>query len=76
MSKIWFTSDTHYGHANIASKNCSKWKEGFRNFDNLDQMNKEIFNNINKYVKSEDILYFLGDFCFGGHSLTLIEWKI
>jgi calcineurin-like phosphoesterase family protein len=31
------------------------------------EMNDTIINNINKYVKYDDILYFLGDFAFGDH---------
>jgi len=74
MSKIWFSSDFHINHGNITGPKVSKWKDGYRNFENTYTMNKEIFNNINKYVKSEDVLYFLGDFCFGGHSLTP-QWR-
>lgn len=70
MSKIWFTSDWHLGHTNIAGKKVSKWKSGYRDFDSVHNMNKEICNTINKYVRPEDIIYFLGDFCFGGHINT------
>ena len=59
MSKIWFSSDFHINHGNITGPKVSKWKDGYRNFENTYTMNKEIFNNINKYVKSEDVLYFL-----------------
>jgi len=70
MSNIWFGSDFHLGHANIAGPKTSKWKEGYRNFDSVAEMNDEIINTINKYVKHDDVLYFLGDFCFGGHRYT------
>jgi calcineurin-like phosphoesterase family protein len=33
-------------------------------------MNQTILKTINKYVGVEDTLYFLGDFCFGGHRFT------
>lgn len=66
MGNIWFTSDTHYGHSNIASKNCSKWSSGYREFKDLDEMNNRIVKNINTYVKEDDILYHLGDWSFGG----------
>lgn len=75
MSKIWFSSDFHINHSNIAGAKVSKWTGGYRNFDTTHDMNKEIFNNVNKYVKPEDTLYFLGDFCFGGHKLTP-EWRL
>ena len=67
---IWITSDLHINHGNIAGPTVSQWKHGFRDFENTHEMNKTIFNTINKYIKPDDILYFLGDFCFGGHSLT------
>lgn len=71
---IWFSSDFHINHGNISGKKSSNWSGGYRIFDSVDEMNKTIFNTINKYVKPEDILYFLGDFCFGGHSLTP-QWR-
>lgn len=54
---IYFISDTHFGHSNII-KYCN------RPFDDVHLMNKTIFDNINKVVKHDDILYILGDFCF------------
>lgn len=62
---IWFTSDTHYGHKNIAGKEVSRWTSGFRKFASVQQMNEALITNINKYVKEDDILYHLGDFAFG-----------
>ena len=64
---IWFISDTHFFHTNISGKAVSKWKSGYRNFNNVKEMNDTIFDNINKYVKYDDIIYFLGDFAFGDH---------
>lgn len=71
---IWFSSDWHINHSNITGPKVSKWDKGYRNFESTHEMNKCLFNNINKYCRSEDIIYFLGDFCFGGHSLTP-EWR-
>ena len=70
MSRIFFTSDLHLSHTNIAGPKVSKWKEGYRDFDTVHDMNKCITQTLNKYVKAEDTLYFLGDFCFGGHQNT------
>lgn len=53
----WFTSDYHLGHKNII-KYCN------RPFKTLEQMNKTIIHNHNERVKSTDIVFFLGDFCF------------
>lgn len=67
MSQIYFTSDTHYGHANIAGKNTSKWTGGgYRHYKSVKEMNEDLVRNINKYVGQEDHLYHLGDWSFGG----------
>ncbi len=64
---IWHTSDTHFGHVNIAGPKTSKWDNGYRNFDSVYEMDKTIIQTINKYVKPDDILYHNGDFAMGGH---------
>jgi len=56
---IYFTSDTHFGHSNII-KHCE------RPFDNVNIMDKVIFDNINEVVGYDDTLYILGDFCYKG----------
>lgn len=66
MSNIYFTSDTHFGHANISGKNVSKWKGGYRHYKSVDEMNQDLVKGINKIVKEDDILYHLGDWSFGG----------
>jgi calcineurin-like phosphoesterase family protein len=63
---IWFTSDTHFSHTNIAGPKVSSWKSGYRNFNSVHEMNLALVNGINKYVKEDDILYHLGDWSFGG----------
>ena len=68
MSNIWFVSDTHFMHKNICI-GVSEWDDkakSCRNFQTLEEMNELIINNINKYVKEDDILYHLGDWSFGG----------
>lgn len=71
---IWFTSDTHYNHKNIC-RGTSQWNldeeqgsnhQKTRDFNTLEEMNTTIVNEINKYVKPNDILYHLGDWSFGG----------
>lgn len=57
MVRIYFTADTHFGHKNII-KYCK------RPFRNLEHMNNTIINNWNKIVGPDDLVYFLGDFCF------------
>ena len=63
---IWFTSDTHFGHANIAGPKISTWKEGYRNFNSVQEMNDALVKIINAVVGEDDILYHLGDWSFGG----------
>lgn len=58
-SKIWFTSDTHFGHANILKFNRGR-------FSSVEEMNETIIENWNKCVKPDDIVFHLGDFAFGG----------
>lgn len=69
---IWFTSDTHFGHKNIV-KGTSEWDltgthQRTRDFATLEEHNYNLVKSINAVVKSEDILYHLGDWSFGGHS--------
>lgn len=70
MSNIWFSSDFHFGHRNITGPSVSRWSSGFRNFESTHEMNKCITDTMNKYVAEDDILYFLGDWCMGGHHKT------
>ena len=62
---IWMTADTHFSHTNIAGPKVSKWKDGYRNFDTVQDMNSTLIKNINDCVKEDDILFHLGDFNFG-----------
>lgn len=64
--KLFFTSDTHYGHANIC-RGTSTWTDlsGTRDFDEIEVMNQTIVDNINSVVGENDILIHLGDFSFG-----------
>lgn len=66
MSNIWFTSDTHAYHKNIAGKAVSKWNSGYRNFNDEFEMTDAIVKGINDNVKEDDTLYHLGDWSFGG----------
>lgn len=67
--KLFFTSDTHYHHANIC-RATTKWDTSqqfnFREFDSLDAMNDALVNNINDIVSENDVLFHLGDWSFGG----------
>jgi calcineurin-like phosphoesterase family protein len=57
-NKYFIASDLHLGHANIINKYCS------RPFENTDVMDETIIENWNNTVGKDDIVFFLGDFCF------------
>lgn len=59
MTNVWFSSDFHLGHRNII-RYCD------RPFESTEEMDATILANLNRKVGENDVLYFLGDFCFGG----------
>jgi calcineurin-like phosphoesterase family protein len=54
----YFTSDPHFGHANII-------KYSNRPYRNVRDMDDDLIKNSNLVVKPEDNLHILGDFCMG-----------
>ena len=60
----FFTSDTHFGHANII-RFCN------RPFRNVEEMNEALIENWNLVVSEDDTVFHLGDFAFGGSNV----WK-
>ena len=58
-AKVFFTSDTHFTHANII-RFCS------RPFKNVEEMDETMIANWNRVVGENDIVFHLGDFCMGG----------
>jgi len=58
MSNIFFIADTHWNHSNIIQY-CN------RPFSNVEEMNKTMIDKWNAKVKTDDIVYHLGDFGFG-----------
>lgn len=60
----FFTSDTHFSHANIIHF-CH------RPFKDANQMNETLIANWNSVVTPEDTVFHLGDFCMGGSA----EWN-
>lgn len=60
MNKIWFTSDTHFGHANII-------RYADRPFASASQMDKCLISNWNKCVRPSDTVYHLGDFALANY---------
>ena len=66
--KIFAASDHHFGHANILNFKGNDGNPIRPGFLNLDDMNEIIVRNHNNIVTPDDIVYFLGDFAFGGKS--------
>ena len=58
-TNVFFTSDTHFQHANVI-KYCN------RPFKTVKEMDSIIVKNWNNTVGKEDIVFHGGDFCFGG----------
>ena len=61
--KVWFTSDTHFGHENII-KYCN------RPFRDVHEMDEEIIRRWNEAVPEDGVVFHLGDFGYGGSK----EW--
>ena len=55
---VWFTSDSHFYHANII-KYCN------RPFASVEEMNEKLIENWNSVVGKDDLVWCLGDFCLG-----------
>lgn len=56
--RMFFTSDTHFGHAKIIEY-CN------RPFNTVQEMDAVIIARWNERVSPGDVVYHLGDFCFG-----------
>ena len=54
MTNIFFSSDTHFGSERTLKYSC-------RPFKSTNEMDETIVNNWNNIVKSNDLVYFLGD---------------
>jgi len=57
-SKLFFTADPHYNHANII-KYCK------RPFSDVDHMNYTLIQNWNSVVTHDDSVFILGDLAYG-----------
>jgi len=74
MSKIFITSDTHFGQD-------KDFIWGKRGFNSVDEMNSKIIQNWNNVVSPEDTVYHLGDVMLGDtekgiHCLEQLNGKI
>lgn len=57
MAEVFFTSDTHFGHANVI-RFCD------RPFSSVEEMDEALIENWNNRVTNNDTVYILGDFIF------------
>jgi calcineurin-like phosphoesterase family protein len=64
QKKIWFTSDTHFGHKNII-------RYADRPFKSVEQMDAMLIKNWNEVVDYDDDVYHLGDFSLTTPERTL-----
>lgn len=64
MKKIYFTSDTHFGHENVIKFNN-------RPFKNVEQMDSMLIRNWNSVVDYDADVYHLGDFSLTTPERTL-----
>ena len=62
--RLFFTSDTHFGHRNII-KYCE------RPFSCIEEMDDALIANWNRVVGKDDIIFHLGDFAMAGSA----EWS-
>lgn len=63
MAKIFFTSDLHFGHANVI-------RYDNRPFASVEEMDRELVKRWNNKVSEEDTVYVLGDVSWYGHKKT------
>jgi len=71
VSKIYFTADCHFGHANIIEFTDT------RKFKDVDEMNEELIRRWNSVVHKDDLVYHVGDFAFrSSNSASVWESKL
>lgn len=68
-NEIWLTSDTHLFHHRVIEY-CH------RPFACVEEMNEEMITRWNPVVHKDDIVFHLGDFCFGKPIMDLYTRKI
>lgn len=64
MSKIFYTSDLHFGHSNIIKYENRPW-------DNVEDMKNGLIARWNARVNQNDTVYILGDFAWKGSKASV-----
>ena len=60
--RIWFTSDTHFGHKGIVSRRPA--------YNTVEEMDEDIIRRWNLLVHQHDTVIHLGDVAFGNYTLS------
>jgi calcineurin-like phosphoesterase family protein len=68
MSEVFFIADTHFGHRGIIEFSETK---PFRPFASIEEHDEELVRRWNATVHHKDIMWHLGDFCFGKRNLEI-----
>lgn len=75
MADIFFIGDTHFGHSNIlkyeAEHRVYKGFNEVRPFKDIDEHDEYLVLEWNKVVGEKDMVFVLGDFCFGKHNIDV-----
>lgn len=69
-SNIWFVSDTHFNHENIAVNFTLEDGSKARPFSSVEEMNELMIQRWNECVKDQDHVWHLGDVAFGSYQET------
>jgi len=67
VRKVFFTSDTHFGHRNII-RYCN------RPFESVSEMGRELIRRWNAVVREEDEVWHLGDFSLSADVERVRSW--
>ena len=68
MSEVFMISDTHFGHKGIITFSATK---PFRPFDTIEEHDAELVRRWNSVVGVKDMVFHLGDFCFGKRNIEI-----
>ena len=75
MADIFFTSDSHFDHANFLKFQDDKGNL-IRPFASVEEMNETMIERWNKVVKPQDKIYHLGDVTFRVNQLARIMCRL
>ena len=67
MHNVWVTGDTHFGHGNVIGYSNRPWS-------GIEEMNEGLIENWNRFIKKNDTVYHLGDFCLTMRQELIDGW--